>query len=230
MNNDVEAGRQSVNKVGYWSALFATIFSISFVATAFIGAALSPTGPWRGVKDYASRFESIQMLPDIPSFFLAFVVVAMMAAIYSFSSHEQRIFGLLGLVLAVSYMTIVSINYYTQLTVVRQNLLNGNTEGLALFAMTNPDSLFFALEGIGYGLLGVATLAAAPVFARDRKLDRWIKYLFALNGVLTIAGIIGQVAFSSVLVIFVVLGLWSILFPVSTALVAILFKRETKSI
>ena len=64
-----------------------------------------------------------------------------------------------------------SINYIVQLTVVRLSILNRETDGLAMFVMGNPHSIFWALAS-AYIFMNLAMLFAAPVFeGGNRTLD-----------------------------------------------------------
>ena len=69
--------------------------------------------------------------------------------------------------------------YYIQMTVIRQNLVNGTTEGLSLwlFGYHNPYNLPQALEAVGYGFLSVSFLFAAPIF-EGGKLQQWVRWTF----------------------------------------------------
>lgn len=58
---------------------------------------------------------------------------------------------------------------------------------ITVFAVTNPVSLFWAIEMWGYGFLGLGTWLASGFF-RDRGIERIAKILFVLNGIVSIVG------------------------------------------
>ena len=124
---------------------------------------------------------------------------------------------------------IQSINYYVELAVISPNILIGETEGLALFVWANPYSIFIALEALGYGFMSLATLFVAPIFTKG-KLERSIRWLFIVNGVIGIAGIIGYALNIGYMVILGGLLAWDILFPITTALLAVLFRRIRRTV
>ncbi len=204
---------------GFWSAILAAVFAIAFaiLAVAF------PAAEWKGIAAYARSFSSTQMASFIPAFLLALAVVVLMVSIHFYAPEDQRLLSLLAIVCATIYAAIVCSNYYLQLFVVRLNLLAGQLEGLALLAMPNFHSMFFALEAIGYLFSSLATLVVVPIFSGGR-LANWIRGLFIVNGAIGILGAI-IAPFDQPLVILVSLGFWSLYYPISMILVGIYFKR-----
>ncbi|HXF62594.1 MAG TPA: hypothetical protein VNK95_13315 [Caldilineaceae bacterium] len=156
-----------------------------------------------------------------PALLLAPTMMALFASLHAATPEEGRMLTLLGLAFAGVYAAIVCTNYYVQLFVVRLNLINGALEGLALFAMPNLRSAFFALECIGYGFLSLATLTVSPVFVGS-GVARWLRLLLIANGVLGIGGM-AVALLDRPLLIFAGLGLWNVIFPAATCLLALYF-------
>jgi hypothetical protein len=131
------------------------------------------------------------MLPLIPALLLAPTFVVLMACVHSYAPNAKKLWSQVGLAFAIVYAAMACVNYIVQLTVVRLSILNKETDGLAMFAMGNPHSIFWALM-FDYVFMNLAMLFAAPVFAGG-KLERWIRWLFLANGasaVITIFGIV----------------------------------------
>lgn len=208
--------------VGYWSSIIAAILAIAFTILAFV----FPVAEWQGIEAYKASFQFNQMYNHIPVLLLTPVMVILMTCIHFFAPNNKKFFGMLGLAFSIVYAVIISINYYIQLFVVRLNLINGDLNGLSLWALPNLHSIFFAFESLGYCFLGLATFFAAVVFTGG-KLENWIKVLFITNGVFGISGAIISL-FDKPLIIFAALGLWCIVFPLSTILLANLFHRRIK--
>ena len=208
---------------GFWSAVLAAGLAIAFaiLAVAF------PAPEWHGIQAYAEAFRPVQMASFIPAALLSLAVVVVMVSLHYAVPEEGRIYTLLAVVLTVMYATFVCFNYYLQLFVVRLNLLAGQLEGLALLAMPNFHSAFFALEAIGYFFASLATLAAAPVFSGGR-LEGWIRGLFILNGAIGVFGII-VAPFDRPFLILATLGLWVVYFPIAMILVALYFRNARKA-
>lgn len=212
---------------GYWTALLASVFSIGFTLTVIISAIVAPAAEWQGIEQYAAAFQTTQILPVIPPLLLAPVFVALTASVYLNVTEQKKIYGLLALCFAIIYSTIIWIIDYVELTVVRQNILHGTTDGLSLWILANPRSLFFALEAVGYEAMSISALFLALIFGQG-KIESWIRWLFITNAVISTAAIIAY-AFGNVILVFISLGVWAMVFPAATALIAVLFRRAYKA-
>lgn len=154
----------------------------------------------------------LQMLNIIPAISVTLAVIVVMACVHSITPTSRKVFSLIAIAFSVVYATIIAINYYIQLFVVRLNIVSGDLDDLLLLAMPNPHSVFFALEAIGYMFLSLGMLFILPVFGQGR-LARWIRFLIIISSGL---GIFGAIA----MLILTGLGLWSLTFPVAMFLVA----------
>ena len=88
--------------------------------------------------------------------------------------------------------------------------------------------MMWVIEVLGYFFMGLSTLFAAPVFESGR-IESLIKLLFVANGIL---GILTPIAYVLNWPIQILLGgliVWDIVMPISTALLAILFKRAERN-
>jgi phosphatidylserine synthase len=70
-------------------------------------------------------------------------------------------------------------------------LIKGETDGLALFSQYNPHGIFIAFEDLGYLMMSLALLFAAPVFARGERLERSIQRIFIGSPLVAFAAFIG---------------------------------------
>ena len=193
-----QTGKRYVHQLGFWSAIVATIL----VAIAGITATAS-----------------IQPFATVVGFLLTLSFLVVMACIHFYASDEKKVFSLVGLSFAVIYATLISMNYFIQLTFVRQS-----TFDVSMFDMTNTHSMMWVIEVLGYFFLGLSTLFAAPVFGSS-KVERLVKWLFIANGIL---GILTPIGYALNLPIEVLLGgliVWDIVMPLATASLAYLFRR-----
>ncbi len=217
--NQASAVHSKAITLGFWSALITAIFSTLFVISTFVFL-----GPgWTDIQSYAKSFSTLQLLPVIPCVIFALAVIVLMVSLHYYLPEDKRIYSLIAIALTIIYVTIISINAYLQLFVVRLNLLQGQLEGLAILAMPNTRSVFFALEAIGYGFLSAAGLAISPVFTGGR-LAQWIRGLFIVNGVLGIYGVV-IAPFDRPMLIMAGLGGWMLLFPISMVLMCLFFRN-----
>lgn len=177
-NKNIKAQR-----LGFWSAVMTAImllwFSIAFGLYQPILHA-----PWPGMKTFADTFEVAPFLAWlIPCFLLTFCFLIMMACIYTLTSDEKKIWGLLALIFAIAYTIILSACYYIQMVVVEYNLVRHSTEGLTLllFASPYPHSIPGAMEGIGYLFMCLSLIFTSKLFSGD-KLSKCIKWTLLFSG------------------------------------------------
>jgi hypothetical protein len=213
-------------KLGFWSAIFASVFAILFVLIAIATSLMFPMKAWNGIQTYVGNFNFLDMASFIPAFFLAPTMVILIACINAIAPESKKIFSQIGLAFTVVYAAIIPTNYYLQLFVVRLNLQSDTLEGLSILAQPNLHSIFFALETLGYGFLSLATLFVSLVFTHG-KLEIWMRSLFIVSGAVGIFGVL-VAPFDQPYLIFAGLGLWSLAFPISTILLSIFFHRFLK--
>jgi len=151
------------------------------------------------------------------------IFITLMACLHYNVKKDIKLFSLLGVIFACMYGVLISFNYYLQLT-----LMESNPSGLELFDMSNPNSMMFVIEVLGYFFMGLSTLFAAYVFGIT-LLERIIKSLFILNGVLGIGGLIGYAASLSLNILMIGLMIWNIIMPVSAVLMLFYFKKQVNA-
>jgi len=225
---------QSVGQIGFWSAVFATVFSIGYGITVIIMMVSTitrvpeiPLG-LSGIGLFVATFQPVQMLPLIPSLLLTPAFVIMMVSVHYYAAPEKKIWSHLGITFTLIYAVMASINYITQLTVVRLSILNNETDGLAMFVMGNSHSIFWALAS-SYGFMNLAMLFTGPVF-EGGKLERSIRWLFFANGASVVVTFFGVVVDSPPVYLLVSLVPWCVIFSWATILLAVMFKRVERSI
>lgn len=219
--------QQAAIRLGFWSAILASAFTIFFILIAVGTIMVSPPIAWSGIKSYTENFNSLEMANYIPAFLLAPSVVVLTACIHSVTPDKKKVFSMIGLAFAIVYAAIIPTNYYLQLFVVRLNIKASSLDGLALLAQPNLHSVFFALETLGYAFLSLATLFVSQVFTQG-KLEIWIRRMFIVSGSVGIFGVL-IAPFDQPNLIFAGLGLWSVAFPIATILLVIFFKRAGKN-
>jgi hypothetical protein len=215
--------RQTAINLGFWSAIFASVFVILFVLVAIATSLLFPMKAWNGIQTYAENFNFLDMVSFIPAFFLAPTMVILIACLNAVTPESKKIFSQISLAFTIVYVAIIPTNYYLQLFVVRLNLQDGTLEGLTILAQPNLHSTFFALETLGYGFLSLATLFVSLVFTNG-NLEIWMRSLLIVSGAVGIFGVL-IAPFDQPYLIFAGLGLWSLAFPISTILLSIFFHR-----
>jgi len=136
-----------VSLFGFYSALVFTV--------AVIFSGITATAAWK--------------MPSVISGIITVPVFAvLMACIHDYARTERKFFSRLGMLFTVGYAVLISFNYFMQLTLVRQNLY------IVPFDMSDPRSIFFVIEVLGYGFMGLATFFAAWVF-NSGKLENAVR-------------------------------------------------------
>jgi len=148
-----------------------------------------------------------------------------MAAIHYSSQPDHKAYTILGVAFASISAAMLGFQYYSQVTVVRYNLMSGEQPALGLFVLGNPHSFFWPLETLGYGFMSFSTLFAAFAFFGG-SLERWIRALFIINGALGIGGIVAYPLEIPTVAVLCGLFLWTLIFPTFTILLAIHFRRR----
>ena len=207
----------STKTVGFWSAVLATVFSITYVV-AQLAEWMGLLGS-RGGPESASTPLGIVLLLT-PSLLLGSAFLVLVVSVHQLASPERRIWSHAAVAFATVYAALISIVYFVQLTLVLPRLARGQTEGIEVFLFVPFDSFLYAVDILGYSFMSVATLFAAMVFT-GRGLERLVQVFLTANGLL-LPFIALQMYFHSLIWI---AALWALTFPGSTWLLAILFRR-----
>jgi len=217
---------QSISKIGFWSSLLTAILNFWFLI-AFIIYQPILYAPWSGIDSYAESFKQLPFLVwVIPCFLLTLAFLTVIITIYNFV-EENKIWSLFALVFAVIYTTILSTNYYIQMTIVRHNLIYKMTDGLSLWLFANyyPYTIPGALEGVGYLFMCLSFLCVSKVFSQ-RKLERWIRWLFFTTGISGLV-VFTDLLFKLPLILTLIdVGICGIVLTVGMILLAVLFRKE----
>jgi hypothetical protein len=211
----------STKKVGFWSALLATVFSIAYIVgqlAEWLGLLGSRGGP-----ESSSTPLALAVLLT-PSLLLGSSFVVLAVSIHQMASTERKVWSLAAVAFATIYAGLVSIVYFVQLTFVAPRLARGTGEGIDAFLFVPFDSFLYAVDILGYSFMSVSTLFAAMVFT-GKGLDRVVRCLLTANGLL-LPFIALQMYFHPLIWI---AALWAVTFPGSTASLAVLFRRAATS-
>jgi hypothetical protein len=145
---------------------------------------------WQGARTFVENFHPIQTAPFFGGIALVLGYVLMMPALYHIAPEGRRTRALVATVLTGAFATLIFFNYICQTTFVPALARNYRPEYdslISAFSFSNPNSLCWAIEMWGYGLLGVATWLAAPVFD-EGGVEKTVRVLMVANGVFSIIG------------------------------------------
>jgi len=207
----------STKAVGFWSAVLATVFSLTYVV-AQIAEWMGWMGSGGGADNLSTPFGLVVLLT--PSLFLGSAFLVLVVSIHYVTSPDRKVWSHAAVAFATVYAVLISINYYVQLTWVMPRLAAGRTEGIEAFLFTPFDSFLYAVDILGYSFMSLATLFAARVFT-GRGIERVVRLFLTANGLL-LPFIALQMYVHWLIWI---AALWAVTFPASTWTLAILFRR-----
>jgi len=211
----------STRSVGFWSAVFATFFSLTYVVGQ-LAEWVGLMGSGGGAHNASTPLGLIVLLT--PSLFLGPSFLLLTLSIHQLTPADRKIWSHAAVSFATIYTALIGVNYYVQLTWVAPRLAAGRMEGLEPFLFKPFDSFLYAVDILGYSFMSVATLFAALVFS-GHGLRRIVRMFLIANGLL-IPFLALQMYFHSLIWI---AALWAVTFPGATGSLALFFWRAPTS-
>jgi hypothetical protein len=202
----------AVYKTGYWSGLIAFGATTAFVIVQLLQLLRVFHFPYDEILIYSTS------LCIVVPFLLAIL------ALHYITPKEKQFRSHAALLFAVLYAVFVTANYVVQLATVIPAKLNGTAAAIHVLDQT-PHSLFWDFDALGYIFMGLATLAALPVFER-KGFEKWVRLSFWANALVTplITFVYFYPQFSEKLLL---LGLpWGITAPMAMLMLALHFKKS----
>jgi hypothetical protein len=211
----------STQRAGFWSAVLATVFSITYVVgqLAEWGGLLGSAG---GPGSASTPLGIVILLT--PSLFLGSSFLVLAVSIHQAAVQDRKVWSHVAVAFATAYAVLISLVYFVQLTWVGPRLARGDVEGIEVFLFAPFDSFLYAVDILGYSFMSVATLFAAMVFT-GKGLERIVRWFLIANGLL-LPFIALQMYVHPLIWI---AALWAVTFPGSTWSLAILFRRARTS-
>jgi hypothetical protein len=228
----------TANRLQFWIAVLTSVLTAATFALAiatpprsgpFCAMRSCVTAPYTDVAAFFPR----DYLWMYPALLVTSLFVVLMACIHGCASADKKLFSLIGMCFAVIAAAVIMVDYFIQLTVIQPSLLKGETEGLSLISQYNPHGIFIALETLGYLMMSVSFVFAAPVFGGYDWVERTVRWLFIAGFTLTI----GLLIVLSLLYgndldyrfeVFVITIDWTVLI-IAGALVSVIFKRAEQA-
>jgi hypothetical protein len=209
---------ESANKIGFWSAVLSSLFSIIYI--------IGQLAEWLGILGSAGGPESPStglgiVVLLVPSLLLAPSFALLMLAIHYYAPENKKIWTHAAVLFAVVYTVMVCINYYVQLTLVLPHMNKGDLDPVRPFLFTPFDSFIYSVDVLGYSFMSLSTLFVAFAFPR-KGLTGIIRYFMIANGML-IPFLAFQIFYHPLIWI---ASLWAITFPGGTVSLAILIRRN----
>jgi hypothetical protein len=212
----------STKAIGFWSAVLATVFSITYVIGQ-LAEWVGFFGSGGGAENASTPLGLVILLT--PSLFLGSAFLVLVVSIHELSSPDRKIWSHIAIAFATAYAVLISINYFVQLTWVAPRLAHGQVQGIEPFLFTPFDSFLYAVDILGYSFMSVATAFAARVFTGGGQ-ERFARVFLTANGLL-LPFIALQMYVHWLIWI---AALWAVTFPGATWSLALVFRRARTTI
>lgn len=173
--------------LGYWCAATGSLLAFGSSAALYV-----LDERWTSFADYIAGYRDIGLTPIIFWLALAPLVVVTMGSLHAMAKGPKRALSRISFGFTLPYATIVGVNYFLQLTYVRQRILRNDLAGLDPWVIANPGSILFPLDLLGYFFLGMSMLFAAPLFSGSR-LESALRALLVVHGVMAVGGLVAAV-------------------------------------
>lgn len=172
----------TMKKFGFYISLSLAILTIFTFTIAILTPPLS--GPFCQGNCYAYPFHNIaDRYPRdyywmFPAMILSLVYVIFTISIHTASPGDRKIYGRIAVAIAIMAASTLLTCYFVQVTVIQPSLLNGETEGIALWSQYNPHGLFIALEELGYIMMVISFPFLAFTYIPANKTEKMLKWTF----------------------------------------------------
>lgn len=202
----------TIKNVGYWSGIVAFTATLAFYIVQMLQIWGTLSFPWDEILIYG-----LSLCITIP-----FLIE--MLALHHIVPPTKKFWSHGALLCTVIYVVFVTANYVVQLATVIPMTIQGNAGDIQLLRQT-PHSLFWDFDAAGYIFMGLATLFAAPVFAKQ-GFQKWVRYSLLAHAAVTplIAFVYFYPNFSNSLLMLATP--WAITAPLFMLLLAITFKKS----
>jgi hypothetical protein len=210
---------KSVYKLGLWSAVLASVFSVAYVIGQ-IAEWFGLMGSGGGPENDSTWYGLVILL--VPSLFLGIAFVVLMGSVHRQAPADRRIWSQTGVIFAIMYGTLICMNYFVQLTLVAPALYRGDvSESVRPFMFNVFNSFTYSVDLLGYSFMSLSTLFAAFVFTGPR-LEKTARWFLIANGL--IMPFVAMQTFYHPLIWGA--SLWAVTLPGSTISLAVLFRRK----
>ncbi|MGI6537921.1 MAG: hypothetical protein ACOX22_06230 [Caldicoprobacterales bacterium] len=217
-------------KAGYISSVIGiatfVLYTFCFIAILVV----NPIFIWTNFENYIMSVQTTnQIFKHIAMFLMIVYGVCFLIQVCSISEiavKAKKYFAKLAELFGIGFLTLISINYFVQLTTVRMQVYTGQTDGLEQFIQANPVSGMAAINMLGWTIFFGLSCIFAGLALGNTKIEKVIKYAFLSNGVMMFLGLIGYLFDISVVVFLCMnLGMGSAIL-IATIPLCYLFKRS----
>jgi len=204
----------TINKVGFWSGLIAFAATIAYCVVQLM--------QMYGMLSYPADEKLIYGT----SLCIVIPFVLAMLALHYITPDSKKFWSHGALIFTTLYAVFTVANYVVQLATVIPMTMKGLLGEVRILQQT-PHSMFWNFDALGYIFMGIATLAAIPVFEKVGR-EKWVRMAFIAHALVTplITIVYFYPNYSYNLL---VLGLpWAVTAPLFMLLMALNFRANQK--
>lgn len=205
---------RAINKIGFWSGLVAFASTLAYCIVQVLQVAGVIPFPLDEILIYGT------------SLCIVMPFVFEMLALHYITPPEKKFWSHAALIFTSLYAVFVTSNYVVQLTSVIPMKVRGISAGVL---EQSPHSLFWNFDALGYIFMGLACLAAIPVFEKH-GFQKWVRISLLANALVTplISIVYFYPVYSEKLL---VLGYpWGITAPLFMFMLALMFRKNNRMI
>lgn len=219
-------------KIGFLSSLFFTIMGIGYAIGLGTTFSFFSMPSWTDIHSYASFIKSMPgtffTICQITAFLAGPIFIMLLCSIYDFAKNEKKVLIRIGICFGIIFVVLMSMCYFVQLTVIPQNIYNGQLDGLEQFVELNTKSFMASMVVLGYSLfLGLASLFIAPAFYQSR-LEKSICLFLIIGGISSILELIGSLLPNLLMLSIAFTGIANVSLIIVGILLCILFGKIQK--
>jgi hypothetical protein len=205
---------RSINTIGFWSGLFAFMATVAYCIVQLLQL--------YGIFSYPTD----ERLIYGTSLCIVVPFLLQMLALHYNTPNEKKYWSHAALLFTILYAVFVTANYVVQLATVIPMTLKGQLAEVRILQQT-PHSLFWNFDALGYIFMGLATLAAVPVF-KKQGFQKWVRLAFLAHALVTpfISVVYFYPTYSYKLLL---LGFpWAVTAPLFMLMLALMFRKNNQ--
>ncbi|HET7896080.1 MAG TPA: hypothetical protein VFL47_00370, partial [Flavisolibacter sp.] len=162
---------KAVSRIGFWSGLVASGATITYSLVQLLQLYRVITFPADEILIYST------------SLCIVLPLLVEMLALHSITPNGKKFYSHAALLFTTLYAVFVTANYVVQLATVIPQTLQG-TSGDVQVLRQSPHSMFWDFDALGYIFMGLACLAAIPLFEKS-GFQKWVRLSFIAHAAVT---------------------------------------------
>jgi hypothetical protein len=151
----------SITKIGFWSGIVAFSATVAYCIV-------------QALQLYdVLTFPADERLIYGTSLFIVIPFVIEILALHYTTPEQKKFWSHAALIFALLYAVFVTANYVVQLATVIPMAMKSRLDEVRILQQT-PHSMFWTFDAVGYIFMGLASLAAVPVFEK-KGFQKWVR-------------------------------------------------------